>query len=74
MKEFLINNGLRVCQAILDFQENLLCGFILQIYLMPFTYTITYITRPKNESSTEIEVANCVSQSRSGNEQNKSSK
>lgn len=29
MEEFLINNGLTVCQAILDFQENLLFGFAL---------------------------------------------
>ena len=29
MEEFLINNGLTVCQAILDFQENLLFGFVL---------------------------------------------
>ena len=29
MKEFLINNALTVCQAILDFQENLLFGFAL---------------------------------------------
>ena len=29
VKEFLINNGLTVCQAILHFQKNLLFGFVL---------------------------------------------
>lgn len=45
--------------------------FYFAIYLMHLTYTITYLSWPKSESSIEIKVSNFAIQSRSGNEQNK---